>query len=137
MNILYIDPFLGISGDMMISAFLDAGMPFEELNNLFKKNPRGYAAHKACEEDARIIAGIHLEIGASKTHLSIVQMEQLIESIDAEPSQEDAKGILSILVNARQKFMAWQEKRCTFMNSPYRYPYRCDFCCKRHALLWH
>lgn len=31
MNILFIDPIFGISGDMMISSFLDAGMPFEEL----------------------------------------------------------------------------------------------------------
>ena len=39
MNILFIDPILGMSGDMMISAFLHAGMPFEELKDLLKKIP--------------------------------------------------------------------------------------------------
>ena len=39
MNILYIDPVFGLSGDMMISAFVDAGLPFEELDRLYKKIP--------------------------------------------------------------------------------------------------
>ena len=39
MNILFIDPIFGISGDMLISAFLDAGMPFQELYDLLAKIP--------------------------------------------------------------------------------------------------
>jgi len=104
MNILYIDPIFGISGDMMISAFLDAGMPFEELNNLLKKIPVDMPLIKPVRKMQGIIAGIHLEIGASKKHLSVVQMEHLIESIDAEPKvKNDAKGILNVLVTAEAK----------------------------------
>ncbi len=36
-KILYIDAFSGISGDMLIGAFLDAGLPVEVLQNSFEK----------------------------------------------------------------------------------------------------
>ena len=39
MKILYLDPILGISGDMMISALLDAGLPFGEIASLLKQIP--------------------------------------------------------------------------------------------------
>ena len=39
MKILYIDPIFGISGDMTISALLDAGFPFAEIEGLLKKVP--------------------------------------------------------------------------------------------------
>ena len=39
MNILYLDPVLGISGDMTISALLDAGCPFSVLMDLLSQLP--------------------------------------------------------------------------------------------------
>jgi uncharacterized protein (DUF111 family) len=39
MNILYLDPVLGISGDMTISALLDAGCPFSVLTDLLGQLP--------------------------------------------------------------------------------------------------
>jgi uncharacterized protein (DUF111 family) len=39
MKILYIDPVFGISGDMMISAFIDAGLPFSELKDALDAIP--------------------------------------------------------------------------------------------------
>jgi uncharacterized protein (DUF111 family) len=38
-KILYIDPVFGISGDMMISALVDAGVPFEVLEGLLSRLP--------------------------------------------------------------------------------------------------
>jgi hypothetical protein len=104
MNILFIDPIFGISGDMMISAFLDAGMPFDELDGLLKTIPVDMPAMKPVRKRQGIIEGIHLEIADSKTHLSIVQMENLIEGMNTETRiKDDAKGMLNVLVAAEAK----------------------------------
>ncbi len=104
MNILYIDPIFGLSGDMLISAFLDAGMPFQELSDLLGKIPVNMPGMKPVRKSQGIIQGIHIEIAESKTHLSVVQMEHLIENMNVEPRiKNDAKGILDILVTAEAK----------------------------------
>lgn len=104
MNILFIDPIFGISGDMMISAFLDAGMPFEELDGLLKTIPVDIPPMKPVRKRQGIIEGTHLEIADSKTNLSIVQMENLIEGMNTEPRiKDDAKGMLNVLVAAEAK----------------------------------
>jgi uncharacterized protein (DUF111 family) len=41
MKILYLDPILGISGDMTISALIDAGCPFPVLMDLHGQLPEG------------------------------------------------------------------------------------------------
>lgn len=104
MNILFIDPIFGISGDMMISAFLDAGMPFEELDGLLKTIPVDMPSMKPVRKRQGIIEGTHLEIADSKTHLSVAQMERLIEDMNTEPRiKDDAKGMLNVLVAAEAK----------------------------------
>lgn len=104
MNILFIDPVLGMSGDMMISAFLDAGMPFKELSDLLKKMPVDLPSIVPVKKKQGIIEGIHLNIADSKTHLSVVQMEHLIDGMDTEEKiKEDARGILNVLVAAEAK----------------------------------
>lgn len=104
MNVLFIDPILGMSGDMMISAFLDAGMPFDELNELLKKIPVDMPVIKPERKKQGIIEGIHLNIAHSGTHISVAQMESLIDGLDAEPKiKSDARGILDVLVAAEAK----------------------------------
>ena len=104
MNILFIDPIFGISGDMLISAFLDAGMPFQELYDLLAKIPIDMPEIKPAKMNQGIIEGIHLEIAESKTHLSITQMEQLIDDLNVDSAIKDgAKGILNVLVAAEAK----------------------------------
>lgn len=104
MNILFIDPIFGISGDMMISAFLDAGMPFEELTGLLKTITVDMPSMKPVRKRQGIIEGTHLEIADSKTHLSVAQMERLIEDMNTEPRiKDDAKGMLNVLVAAEAK----------------------------------
>lgn len=104
MNILYIDPIFGLSGDMLISAFLDAGMPFQELYDLLGKIPVDMPEMKPVRKSQGIIQGIHIEIAESKTHLSVAQMEHLIENMNVEPRiKNDAKGILDVLVTAEAK----------------------------------
>lgn len=104
MNILFIDPIFGISGDMMISAFLDAGMPFQELYDVLRQVPVDMPEMKPVRKNQGIIQGIHLEIEESKMYLSVAQMENLIEALNVEPRiRNDAKGILNVLVAAEAK----------------------------------
>ncbi|MBA4392979.1 MAG: hypothetical protein C0407_05455 [Desulfobacca sp.] len=104
MNILYIDPVFGLSGDMMIAALLDAGLPFEELNQLYKRIPWPIPAIRPEKRKQGIVEGIHLHIDSSPVHLTIREMEDIIEKIDeTERVKEDALAMLSILVNAEAK----------------------------------
>lgn len=104
MKILYIDPIFGISGDMMISAFLDAGLPFTDLAALFKTLPVDVPGVIPVKKKQGIIEGTHLDIDHSDVHLSVAQMEGIIENLDAEPQiRNDARGMLDILVAAEGK----------------------------------
>jgi pyridinium-3,5-bisthiocarboxylic acid mononucleotide nickel chelatase len=104
MNILYIDPIFGISGDMTISAFIDAGMPFEELDSLLKKIPLAVPAIVPEKRAHGIIEGTHLKIDHSHTHLTIGQMEEIIGSLDTEDKiRSDAQAMLEIILAAEGK----------------------------------
>jgi uncharacterized protein (TIGR00299 family) protein len=104
MKILYIDPIFGISGDMMISAFLSAGMPFEEIKILLQKVPLQLPAITPVSQMQGVIEGIHLNIEDSHLHLSITEMESVIAGLDvAEKLRQDALGMLEIILNAESK----------------------------------
>ncbi|OPY73046.1 MAG: hypothetical protein A4E62_00660 [Syntrophorhabdus sp. PtaU1.Bin002] len=104
MNILYIDPIFGISGDMMISAFLDAGMPFDELDKFLKALPVNLPSIEAVRKQHGIIEGTHLDIAHSDVHLSVTEMERLIGDLSIEPTiKTDAMAMLRILVEAEAK----------------------------------
>jgi pyridinium-3,5-bisthiocarboxylic acid mononucleotide nickel chelatase len=104
MNLLYIDPIFGLSGDMMISAFLDAGLPFEELDRLYKKIPLPLPAIRPEKQRQGIIEGTHLHIDSSPIHLTVLDMEQIIEKIDeTKRVKKDAQAMLNILLEAEAK----------------------------------
>lgn len=104
MNILFIDPIFGISGDMMISAFLDAGMPFNDLEELLKTIPVDMPAMRPVRKKQGIIEGTHLKIADTRTHLSVTQMESLIQGMKTEIKiKNDARGMLNVLVDAEAK----------------------------------
>lgn len=104
MNILYIDPIFGLSGDMMISSFLDAGMPFGEIEGLLRQIPVDIPHMRPLRRRQGITEGTHLEIASSQTHLSIAEMEELIAGLDVSPRiKDDAQGTLAVLVAAEAK----------------------------------
>jgi len=104
MNTLYIDPIFGISGDMMISAFLDAGMPFDELDGLLNTLPVDLPSIAAAKTHQGIIEGTHLDIARSDVHLSVTEMERMIGGLSLEPAiKADAMAMLAILVEAEAK----------------------------------
>jgi pyridinium-3,5-bisthiocarboxylic acid mononucleotide nickel chelatase len=95
MNILYVDPVFGLSGDMMISALIDAGLPFGELEHLFKKIPLPLPVIRPVKRAQGIINGTGLDIESSSIYLSIREMEEIIEKIDeSERVKKDARAIL-------------------------------------------
>lgn len=63
-RILYLDCFSGISGDMTIGAFLDAGMPFDELKR---------ALGSLALSDVEIGASRVLRTGVSATHFTVTE----------------------------------------------------------------
>jgi pyridinium-3,5-bisthiocarboxylic acid mononucleotide nickel chelatase len=107
MKILYIDPIFGISGDMMISALISAGMPFEEIDVLLKKVPLPLPAITPVTLTQEVIKGIHLNIDDSDLHLSIAEMEDTIAGLDIEEKiKQDALGMLNIILDAESKIHA-------------------------------
>lgn len=104
MKILYIDPIFGISGDMMISALIDAGVPFAELEALIAKIPGQVPAVRPVRLTQGIINGIHLEMDPSDRHFTIDEMEEVIDGIDVEKAvKDDAMGMFSMIVAAESK----------------------------------
>lgn len=104
MKILYLDPIFGISGDMTISAFIDAGLPIEEINTLLKKVPLRLPVITPVRMQQGIIEGVHLNIEESDLHLSIAEMEGIIDHLDIEEKiKNDAMGMLNIILDAESK----------------------------------
>ena len=104
MNILYIDPVFGISGDMMLSALLHAGYPFDELKDTLKKIP--YPLPRMTPEKIThgIIEGLHLNIEESHIHLTIKEMEKVMDDIEVnERIKADARAILDIIIDAESR----------------------------------
>lgn len=104
MKILYIDPVFGISGDMAISAFIAAGLPFAELEKVYQKIPLALPGITPEKRIHGIIEGIHLKIEHSHTHLTIREMEETIEKVETEPRiKADARAMLEIILSAEGK----------------------------------
>lgn len=104
MKILYIDPLFGISGDMMISALIDAGMPLDVVRKTLASIPLSFPSMTAVRKRQGLVEGIHLDIDHTDLHLSIREMEQFIEMADADKAvKEDAKAMLGIILGAEAK----------------------------------
>ncbi len=104
MKVLYIDPVFGISGDMMISALIDVGVPFDALRELVAKIPAQVPSIQPVRLTQGVISGIHLEIGPSDRYFTIAEMEETIRGIDVDGAVKgDALGMLSLIVTAESK----------------------------------
>lgn len=104
MKILYIDPIFGISGDMMVSALIDAGLPFGELENTLRKIPLGLPSIVPVKKAQGVIKGIYLEIGESDRHLTVREMEEIIDGLETEDAvKRDARGMLDIILDGEAK----------------------------------
>ncbi len=104
MTILYIDPVFGVSGDMLISAFIDAGCPFETLQSLLSRLPLSLPAIAPRPRAKGIVSGTYLAIGDSDLHLSVDRMRGAITGLSCEERvKRDALAVLDLLVEAESK----------------------------------
>ncbi len=101
MNLVYFDPVFGISGDMAISALIDAGCPFTVIQDLLAKIPLPMPSVEPEKQTRGVVTGTYLKIGESDIHLSPRQMMEIIEGLPTEERvRRDAKGILDIIIDA-------------------------------------
>ncbi len=104
MKLLYLDPIVGISGDMCIAALIDAGCPFDQLMELLRQLPLDLPSMTPEKRRKGAVEGTYLRIGESPVHLSIGQMREMIEGLEIEQRvKADALGILEVLVNGEAK----------------------------------
>ncbi len=104
MNILYIDPVFGISGDMMISAFLDLGLPLPHLEGIFKSLPVAVPRLNPVAMVQGVVKGIRLDIGDSDLHLSVTDMERYVDGLTVpERVKADARATLDLIIAAEAK----------------------------------
>ena len=104
MKILYLDPILGISGDMTMAAMVDAGVPFGEIEALLRKLPLSMPEMVPVKTRQGVIEGTHMDIAHSHIHLSPTEMRHLIDGLPAEDAiKDDAKAMLDVLVDAESK----------------------------------
>jgi uncharacterized protein (TIGR00299 family) protein len=81
-KVLYIEPFSGISGDMMIGALLDLGFSFEELREkLDTLNLKGYEiSAEKCMRSGIHATKFNVEVGHSHHHRGYTDIREMIES---------------------------------------------------------
>lgn len=104
MNTIYFDPVMGISGDMAISALIDAGCPLPVLMELLQQLPITLPSITTEKKRKGAIEGTYLRIGESQAHFSVQEMRQHINDLRVEDRvKKDALGILDIIVVAESK----------------------------------
>ena len=85
MKIAYLDCFSGLSGDMLLGALLDSGLPFEELKSALETLPlKGYRLeakdeHKNHLHGTRFIVAVQLQ---AQPHRHFLEIREIIRSSD-------------------------------------------------------
>lgn len=81
-KVLYIEPFSGASGDMMIGALLDLGFSFDELQTKLAALPlKGYKlSARKCVRSGIEATKFDVEIGHSHHHRTFADIRQMIEA---------------------------------------------------------
>ena len=86
-KILYLEPFSGISGDMMIAALLDLGLDFEELRTKLSLLPlHGYQlACQKCTRSGIQATKFDVQTGHSHAHRTFSDIREMIEKSGLTP----------------------------------------------------
>jgi hypothetical protein len=81
-KIMFLEPFSGISGDMMIGALLDLGFGFEELRNTLTFLPlKGYElSAEKCNRSGIQATKFNVQVDHSHHHRTFADIRQMIES---------------------------------------------------------
>lgn len=81
-KIIYVEPFSGISGDMMVGALLDLGFNFEELKEKLNLLPlKGYEiSAEKCGRSGIQATKFNVQVDHSHHHRTFADIRQMIES---------------------------------------------------------
>jgi len=87
MKIAYLDCFSGVSGDMLVGALIDAGLPFDWLRSRLAGLAIGGYELEARREGRNHIHGTRFLVhtGHEHAHRSIVDIRQIMEGSDLSP----------------------------------------------------
>ena len=105
MRIAYIQPIGGASGDMLLGALVDAGLPLEVLRNELAKLPIGGYAIDAAEETRCEIRGTHLKVRLEDhTRYSPAALLRAVKESALDPSvKHQAASALRVLWQAEAR----------------------------------
>ncbi|MCX7858112.1 MAG: nickel pincer cofactor biosynthesis protein LarC [Deltaproteobacteria bacterium] len=104
MRILYIDPVTGLSGDMVLSALIDAGFPLDEIRKILKKLPFEDPSILPEKVDFGTFSGTRIKMGSEDLRLTAKEMLNLAQKIDVhERVKKDVLGMLNLLFDAEAK----------------------------------
>lgn len=106
MSVLYLDCFAGISGNMLLGALIDAGLPEERLRKMLAKLPvSGYELMvKRVEKQG--ISAVYVDVRVTKHqhHRHLPDILQIIETADLPQSVKDnSKKVFMRLAEAEAK----------------------------------
>jgi len=103
MKKIYFDCFAGISGDMIIGAFLDAGFSFSNLEKeLSKLNITGYSiSHEKCTKNNIAATKFNVNVSSDQSHRSLSKIIEIINNSGlGDKAKQDAISIFKIIGNA-------------------------------------
>jgi len=103
MKILYFDCFLGASGDMILSALFDLGVPLELVQETIERVSPSDVRLSLKREEKHHLSALSLEISAppSDKSLSYKEMREMIEKADLKQKiKDDSLAILQRLASA-------------------------------------
>lgn len=103
MNAAYIDCFSGASGDMLLGALIDAGMPVEKLQNVINSLniPNCILAVSKVTENSLTATRIHVKIADAQPHRHLQDIEKIITSANLEePVRKKALEVFHCLAEA-------------------------------------
>lgn len=105
MRIAYIQPIGGASGDMLLGALVDAGLPLELLRSELAKLPVDGYALDAAEETRCEIRGTHLKVNLEdRTRYSPAVLLRTVETSPLDPEvKEQASEVLGTLWKAEAR----------------------------------
>ena len=97
MKVGYLDCFSGLSGDMILGALLDCGLPIERLKRELRKlNLKGYKI-EAKPAKRGVITGTRVTIVSKETHDKHRSLNDIIDLIDkSDVSQKAKEGSIAV-----------------------------------------
>ena len=86
-KIMLLEPFSGISGDMMVGALLDLGSDFEELRNKLSYLPLGgyQISYQKCERGGIQATKFEVKTSEAHHHRNFAEIRRMIESSALSP----------------------------------------------------